>query len=178
MGTKQTLADVMNAMSASLDVVMNAPAPKANLSEMEAFALNDKILASLRKQYLDARAMRLQTQKQYGADDGMTELAILNEDSAWCAMQTRYLELRDNQEAVGAAQAAMEQAEYLEQQRTQKEEDQKTMAYYRAMQMIQKTREREKADYAMLIFALLMLKDTYKSFFRMQTCHQFNYMAA
>lgn len=171
--------DVMNAVSTSLDIVIDAPRPKiSTMSELEALALDDKTLASLRKQYLDAKAMRIQAQKQFGADDGMVELAMLNEDSAWCAMQTRYLELRDNREAMRMAQAVLEQAEYIEKQKTQKEEDRKTLAYYQSLQMIQKIKERDKIDYAMLIFALLMLRDTYKDFFRMQTCHKFNYLAA
>ncbi len=179
MGFDNALMDVMNSVSQTLDVALCAPRPSTQvLSELDAFARHDPLLASLRKQYLDAKAMRINAHKQYGGDDGMTDLAMMSEDSAWCAMQTRYLELRDDKAATQAAQEEMVEAERIEKVRKQKEDDEKTLIYFRVLDMIQKIREREKVDYAMLILALLLLAYTERQVFRMVNTHRFNSLAA
>ena len=68
---------------------------------------------------------RLKAQKQYGSDDGMTELAVLNEDSAWCTMQTRYLELRNNRDSMARAKSVLAKAEYAAKRTREKEENKK-----------------------------------------------------
>lgn len=64
------------------------------LSELEAFSQLDELLDDLNKQYLDAKAYCQQLVAQFGKDDAMVNVAMDMEDSAWCAMQTRYLEVR------------------------------------------------------------------------------------
>lgn len=179
MGFENGLMDVMNAVSQTLDNTLRAARPSSQvLSELDAFALHDPLLAALRKQYLDAKALRINAHKQYGAEDGMTDLAMIAEDSAWCAMQTRYLELRNDKAAAQAAQEEMLEAERIQKIRKQKEDDEKTLIYFRVLDMIQKIREREKVDYAMLILALLLLAYTERQVFRIPNTHRFNSLAA
>lgn len=94
----QSLNSIMNEMARRQDVLSYAvvkPSKKLEpLSELEAFAVLDDTLEALYKQYLDAKAQRKELVLIGGADDAMASVAMDMEDSAWCAMQTRYIELR------------------------------------------------------------------------------------
>ena len=57
-------------------------------------AADDPTLASLIKQYLNASRAHKDLIRHHGAQDAMTEVAADMVDSAWCALQTRLLELR------------------------------------------------------------------------------------
>jgi hypothetical protein len=57
-------------------------------------AADDPILASLIKQYLNASRQHKGLLKSNGSQDAMVEVAADMVDSAWCALQTRLLELR------------------------------------------------------------------------------------
>ena len=111
---EQSLHQIMNEMASRLEV-LRPPAPKKKapmpLSELEAFMQMDDLLTSLNKDYLDAKAQRIELVALYGDDDAMAEVAMDMEDSAWCAMQTRYLELREEQELMERAQRLMRKAE-------------------------------------------------------------------
>ena len=171
--------DVMNAVSQTLDACLQAPRPSTcALSELDALALHDPLLASLRKSYLDAKALRVQSQQQYGVDDGMTEIAMDSEDSAWCAMQTRYLEVRGDRDAMAAAQRAMEEAAQKEKHRAAVEEERNVVSYFKSLQMMKQVREQGAADYAMLILALWMLRNTYQDLFRPNRSYVFNQAVA
>jgi hypothetical protein len=101
----------MNAVSARLDAPCPASVRRSEpLSELEAFAVFDPVLASLHKQYLDARAMRLKTEGDFGRHDPIYEIAVLAEDSAWCAMQRRYMELRADPYLMKKVQNALERS--------------------------------------------------------------------
>lgn len=93
----QSLQYIMNDMAQGRTIfVAHAPAAPQQITELEGFAHFDLILASLIKEYQSAKANRLKLSKENGVDDAMVQMAIDMEDSAWCAMQTRYLELRDD----------------------------------------------------------------------------------
>lgn len=81
------------------------------LSELEAFVSMDSTLAALNKEYLEARDYRRELAKLHGHDDPMVEVAADMEDSSWCAMQTRYIELREKRELMEQAQRLMRQSE-------------------------------------------------------------------
>lgn len=104
----------MNEMAARLEIIQfeckHGHAPK-KLSELEAFLFIDSLLASLNRQYLDAKRHRQQLVALYGPDDAMAEVAMDMEDSAWCAMQTRYIELRQQGKLMEQAQRMMREAE-------------------------------------------------------------------
>ena len=111
---EQSLHQMMNDMVTRLDAICaNDPKKRAHepLSELEAFIHIDGLLASLNKQYIEAKNHRKELASLYGANDAMAEVALDMEDSAWCAIQTRYLELRDQRELMARAQRLMRGAE-------------------------------------------------------------------
>lgn len=77
------------------------------LTELQAFQILDPLLARLHKEYLDAKDHRAKAIKDFGQDDPMTDMAMLVEDSAWCAMQARYMELRADRVLMAKAQTLM-----------------------------------------------------------------------
>lgn len=168
----------MEDVSKNLDTLMPLAPTSHKLDELDAFARTDDVLASLQKQYLDAKALRLKSQKEYGADDGMTGMAIDLEDSEWCAMQTRYMELRDNRITLARAQSVMEEEARVQKIAAEKREQEKALNYFYAMERIKDIKENAKTDYALLIWALLMLDSIKTEFFRIQNSYKFNACAA
>ncbi len=112
----KSLLQIMNEVSRTLDNGY-APAPRvridlskrAPLSEMEAFCRLDPLLADLYKQYLDAKGHRTALVSLNGPNDPMAEIAIDMEDSAWCAYQVRYMELRAQRDKMALAQRLMDE---------------------------------------------------------------------
>ena len=95
----------MNSMRPRQDAAMKS------LGELEAFIILDDLLNSLHKQYLDAKAQRKELVALGGQDDAMASVAFDMEDSAWCAMQTRYVELRAERKMMARAQDMMRRHE-------------------------------------------------------------------
>ncbi len=98
--TDISLNSIMNKMAreevcrAPKRTLLSSEKPQ-KFTEIEGFAVIDDILGALRKEYLNARRYRKDLSQTQQSDDAMLEMAIDMEDSVWCAMQTRYLELRD-----------------------------------------------------------------------------------
>lgn len=160
MGGNDTLQAIMNDVSRRLDQEPSSYAPtRAVLSEMDAFMLLDPLLASLNKEYLDAKHNRLRAAKDYGSGDGMTELAALLEDSAWCAMQTRYMEVRSERAMMAKAQDLMEESRVEELRLAKKERERDALQAFEAMQLFTRmraTREKNYADFWLMLFMLHM----------------------
>lgn len=134
----------MNDMTQRLDTLCpqdNEASCHKSLSELEAFILMDSTLAALNKQYLESRDHRRQLANLNGADDPMVEVAMDMEDSNWCAMQTRYLELREERELMEKAQRMMRASEEkVEQEKVLKKQRNKhELAYF--TRMLEKIRE-------------------------------------
>lgn len=117
---QQSLNEIMNEMAQGLkplDVGRNLDfsqtASMEELSELDAFASMDDLLDGLQKEYLDAKAQRKELCNLMGADDAMSMIVLDMEDSAWCAMQTRYLELREERHLMEEAQVMMRQRKKL-----------------------------------------------------------------
>ena len=133
-----------------------------SLTELEAFIRMDQVLASLNKQYLEAKAHRKELVALNGADDAMAEVAMDMEDSAWCAMQTRYLELREDRDLMMQAQRLMRQADERVEEKREKEKQKEALNIFHRMQIL-KNMERQKKDrvpffeiaFILLIFKLL-----------------------
>lgn len=84
---------------------------KANpLSEIDAFMQLDSLLAQLHKQYLEAKLHRQDLVKASGPNDPMSEIAIDMEDSAYCAFQTRFIEMRQISDMMAKAQRMMRES--------------------------------------------------------------------
>lgn len=140
-GGAQTLHQTMNNVVKSLDEFDLRPQGELNrepLSELEAFARLDPLLAHLNKQYLNAKAEHAELRRLNGADDPMAEIAADMEDSSWCAMQTRYLELRRDGEKMREAQRLMrEEAEQVEEEKELEKEKKKALDYNRLLELYQ-----------------------------------------
>jgi len=92
-----SLHQIMNDIAGRLDAidpVQENRLTREPISELEAFITLDPLLAHLNKQYQDIKQNRNCTQSD--AFSALNEVAEEQEDSAWCAMQTRYLELRQD----------------------------------------------------------------------------------
>lgn len=147
--------------------------PKARaepLSELQAFLHIDSLLAHLQKDYLDAKAQRKELQSLNGKDDPMVEIALDMEDSAWCAMQARYIEIRQVNEMMVKAQRLMREAEEAIEQETVKAREQQYSNFILLSRMQEKARK-EKRSYIFEIGAYLML--LYKTIPALQT-HDFS----
>lgn len=180
---KQNLNDIMNAVSGHLDTLLtNPPAPRPSvLSEIDAFTTLDPLLASLHKEYLDARNVRLCARKDYGAGDGMTDMAALLEDSAWCAMQTRYMEIRADRALMIQAQkiVAQSQAEDRARAQTEKEAEKKQKARMIETYMrMHPKKENATLEALWALVFLLMCEEQNRAMFRAPAFYQFNRIAA
>ncbi len=170
----------MNIVARQLETVVVAAPPARALGEMEAFAALDPLLADLNKQYLDARENRVQVLKDFGADEPMSEMALLVEDSAWCAVQTRYMELRAQREMMAQAQAMMQQARMEEELEVKAQKEREADEQYKQLQFVAQMTERKKGtDASGLWLALYVLffmdQQSFRSY---HASHQFNRLAA
>lgn len=141
--------------------------PKA-LSELEAFVHIDGLLASLNKQYLEAKQQRKELVALNGVDDAMAEVVLDMEDSAWCAMQTRYIELRQERELMERAQRMMREADEAVEIEIKKDKEKEFGKFLSSMKMIEQLRTQERrfnlgafeAMFIMLIFKMIPAHDT------------------
>lgn len=116
----------MNDMAGRMDAFQPEQSSRASaqgLSEIEAFMCFDEVLASLNKQYLEAKQQRKELMAIHGADDAMVEVALDMEDSSWCAMQTRYIELRQERELMEKVQRLMRASEETAELQAQKDKE-------------------------------------------------------
>lgn len=77
-----------------LAAAISATPDEALSNDILAMAAEDPVLASLIKQYLNASRQHKALMKRYGYHDPMADVAADMVDSAWCAIQTRIIELR------------------------------------------------------------------------------------
>jgi hypothetical protein len=171
-GTIQLL-DIMNEVSARLDHAPAFAKPTANhavLDEMQAFMLIDPLLADLNKQYLDAKASRIQAHKEFGAKDGMSDMTAILEDSAWCAMQTRYMELRGNRRLMAKAHGLMDDSRREEEERAREQKTRDALKILDHMQTMIRMKEiqemREKSDGGWWLLLMLSLSNPGQRLFR------------
>lgn len=186
MGMTNSLMDVMNEVSSALDNGSFAPslskASSTPVGEMEAFRQLDPLLASLYKEFQNAKQIRIQAAQEYGANDAMTDMAQLAEDSAWCAMQTRYMEVRADRAMMREAQAIMEQS-LRECEREEKEKaEQEALVLLAKMQMVQAMQSRETSGHGNVELWMALLILFTRNFpvlgFPYYATHQFNKLAA
>ncbi len=155
-----SIQDVMNTVARQLEKAprRDPSAPRQILSELEIFASIDPLLGDLQRQYKDARYNRRMHEKTFGADDPMTDVARDTEDSAWCAMQTRFMETRGDRDMMRQMQAI--QCEQHAEERREKEQEQQRNAldtFYRADTMMRmKKQAKTPVIYEWLIVLWLM----------------------
>ena len=184
MGTNSSLHTVMNDVASMLDGMLSA-APQTQKStrepksDMDAFIEIDPLLAQLHKDFIDARHMRIKAQAEYGQDNAMTDMAGYSEDSAWCAMQTRYMELRADRNCMAKAQKMVAE-DIIELEREQREEREKeNLKLYQQMQVYDRMRERKGVNAAAALFFYLLIALGPRSIFDgPQPTYKFNALAA
>ncbi len=180
MGNTVNLQDIMNDVARALDSAVAADfVPSNPASEFDAFLRLDPLLASLNKEYLDAAQIRKQAQHDFGMDDAMTEIAMLTEDSAWCAVQTRYIELLADNALRSQANMMVQEAFHVERKARAKirekeiRETMEKMQYIAALEDSKKKKD-PSAWWIFLLYYVMQMQD-----FRLpQTTHQFNRLAA
>lgn len=178
----QSLQDVMNAVGVAIDGLK--PSPQPVLNDFDAFLRIDPLLSQLHKEYLDAKDQRRRAKAEFG-DDGMCEMAAILEDSAWCSMQARYMELRGDAGRMAAANQIIkdDRRERAEEKARDERERQNAMQEY--LIMAELVRRRHGCDEAALwMYAALILMSQNNvqraAFFRAQAAssHPFNRLAA
>ncbi len=128
-----SLQSILNDVSKRLDAFQEEEAPVTQdlMSELDVFARLDPLLGDLQKQYRNAQLTRRQQEKQFGHDSAMADVALEAQDSAWCAMQTRYMEVRKDRSLMHKVQSILhrqkqeqlqQQEEKLQTERTHKAE--------------------------------------------------------
>jgi len=115
------------------------------VTELEAFIHLDPTLASLHKQYLDAKAQYESLVKSNGKDDAMAEIAADMMDSAWCAMQTRLLEVRCDRGMMQEAQAMMRLSIKMIEEKFEKEKKKEALALFQKLQVLKKMEQLKKS---------------------------------
>ena len=170
------LTDILNDVSRCAAELAQERCSAPPIDELDAFAQTDPLLASLQKQYRDARDSRLRAMAEYGTSDGMTELAALSEDSAWCAMQTRYLELRASKETM------MRAVDFITQTKAQVERDRESRQRSKILDFLSMVQTARLCgdDGSALIFGWLLLcfEDQLIVTFRAPPSISFNRLAA
>lgn len=93
------LQNIIREMAARLDSIQSGDdiSPPGTLNEVEAYMAVDPTLARLHKEFMDARLNRLRALEQQGEGSAMADIARDLEESAKSAMETRMIELREDQ---------------------------------------------------------------------------------
>jgi hypothetical protein len=95
--------------------VIDGSAPPVSLdplSEVGLYLTSDRLLADLYRQYLEAQRHYVLTIQKHGSDSPMSETAAYMADSAFCSMETRLIELRQEKE-LAAKVARVQEAQKM-----------------------------------------------------------------
>ena len=116
-----SINDILHKIDARLDDLRltddTAPVVSLDpLSEVGLYITNDRLLADLYRQYLEAQRNYISSIQDHGKNSPMTEIASDMSESAFCAMETRLIELREEE---GMAERVMrvqekQRAEYID----------------------------------------------------------------
>lgn len=160
-----SLQDIMNEMASQPEMLRPKGVEKAGhpmpkiISEMDAFVSLDPLLAQLNRSYEDAKSNRLSLSKAHGVNDPMVEIALEMEDSAWCMMQTRFLEVRADRGLMRQAQSLMRNSENLVEAVKEKKQKEKAIEVFQFYKMLQKMRELNKTPRIFEWLYILVLLD-------------------
>ncbi len=161
--TNLSLSESLNRVINDVDI--NAVAyerkKQQDFDEIEAYASVDDILADLLKQYKDADRNANYLNGEFDDNDPMAEIAGDRKDSAWSAVQTRLLEISEDEktkEQVSLRLKVMEEDRLgliprLKDKRMKDEED--FLVRRRSDERVEK-REKENDDTDFLMFFLWM----------------------
>lgn len=142
-----SLTDVINDLAAGRMQALTAPPEPARApGELAVFIDLDPVLATLNQQYLYARRNHATARKQHGSDSPMADIAADMEDSAWCAMQTRLMELRAQGDMMRRVQKIMWEAERAAQKDIQDEKDRRALTFFYRLETAQLIKKKNKSS--------------------------------
>lgn len=156
-----SLQEAMRAVVMQVETGFPVPAKqkaqnKQPLSELDAFMILDPLLADLNKEFLDTKSKRAELLRKNGRDDPMAQIAEDLEDSAWCAMQTRYIELRSQRILMMKAQRLMRERD-VEIETAKREEERRSLAAFAYHNAIIADQRRTKPMPDLLVWLLFFL---------------------
>jgi len=117
-----SLQETMNRMAGRMDSLLedhqrDLPTPETTDShELRFWIAVDPLLADLHKHLVDAKSDRARVCARHGEDDPMADIANDIADSAQCAVDTRLIELRRNEESKAMVAALMRKSAVVRQQ--------------------------------------------------------------
>lgn len=157
MGTHPLTSIMNDLVRTGVNAVVFECAPAARVTELDAFMQLDDTLASLNRDYINARRHHQEARAEHGADSPMADMAADMEDSAWCAMQTRLMELRAQGDLMRRVQVMILHAEQEQTQKIKEREDLKSLDLFYRMQTMRTVKEKNKpsAIYEWLIVLML-----------------------
>jgi hypothetical protein len=126
------------------------------MSELDAFASLDPLLADLQKEFLNTKARAKELVSAHGIDDPMAAIAADLEDSAWCRMQTRYLELRAQRDLMKRVQTMQREEEREAERKERNEKQSKIAAFMHQIFVMQDMRKSMLPSWPFEWFAFMM----------------------
>jgi hypothetical protein len=156
----QSLQMIMNDVAAVVsagDIFKSCKQTIGTLDEFGAFLMLDALLADLQKQYLDAKSNHAKAVKEYGPGEPMTDMAAWMEDSAWCAVQTRYMELRADRVLMAKAQTMVRADQAEGQDKEEKTQKAEALKIAQMMQLYESMRPQRKDNDAAMWWLYFLL---------------------
>ncbi len=157
-----SLSDVLNDLAGGRVAVLAQDVPARSIvSELDIFLEQDGTLASLNRQYRYAKQQHRAARAEHGVESPMADIAADMEDSAWCAMQTRLMELRSDGALMLFVQKALWEAERAEAEAKQIYKDKKALDFFNRMETARLVKERNKSSAVYEWMAVLILYHRY-----------------
>jgi len=159
--SQRSLHDIMNMMAQRVDgYAPERPAARGTLTEAEAYAHGDPLLAELLKDYRDSHHRYESLLRKHGADDAMVDVAADMAGSADTAVETRLIELRACTHARTQAEQRMQDSLEIMSASTRYHE--KIRAYTDRVQSaaLRAKKEAAESSYLFVIMMLFMLQES------------------
>lgn len=158
---QRSLQDIMNMMAQRVEgYAPERPAVRGVLTEAEAYAHSDPLLAELLKDYRDNQHRYETLLRKHGADDAMVDVAADMAGSADTAVETRLIELRACAHSRALAEQRMQES--LEMMNASTRYHEKIRAYTDRVQSaaLRAKKEAAEASYLFVIMMLWMLQES------------------
>lgn len=144
--TVSSLSDVLNDLAGGQVAALADTLRRTDaVTELDLFLEQDALLSSLNNQYRFAREHHMAARKEHGRDSPMADIAADMEDSAWCAMQTRLMELRGNGALMRLVQKKLWEAEVAALAARQALKEKKALDFFNRMEAARLAKERNKS---------------------------------
>lgn len=127
------------------------------LCEFDIFLQQDALLADLNRAYLDAKSHHRTVRHEHGAESPMADIAADLEDSAWCAMQTRLMELRRDGELMRFVQKTILDEQRAEAEKQREDQARQALDVYNRLEAIRLIKEKNKAAHIYEWLAMIII---------------------